>query len=72
MTSQNRRSRNNINNGGGSKNKTTSQNNNSGSRKCPKQMEFSNQLHDGNRRGGYTFEKITQEVLLKIQTTFQG
>ena len=72
MTSQNRRGQNNINNGGGSKNKTTSQNNNSGSQTTPKKVEFRYQVHDGSRRGGYTFKKITQAVILKIKTTFQG
>ena len=71
MTSQNRRGRNRYKGGVSSGSKTTSQNNNS-AKTIPKKKEFWYQLHDGSRGNGYTFEKITQAIILKIQTTFTG
>ena len=52
-------------------NKTTSQNN-SGAKTVPKKKEFWYQLHNGSCGNGYTFEKIKQTIILKIQTTFTG
>ena len=68
MTSQYRGSR--KKKGGGSTTKTTSQNRSS-STTVAKKKEFKFQLHDG-RGSGYTFKKITQSIILKIQTTFNG
>ena len=52
-------------------NKKTSQSN-SGAKTIPKKKEFWYQLHDGSRGNGYTFEKITQTIISKIQTAFTG
>ena len=71
MTSQNKRSRYRTRGGVSSEKKTTSENN-SGAKTTPKKKEFWYQLHDGSRGNGYTFEKITQTIILKIQTTFTG
>ena len=71
MTSQYRGSR--RKKGGVSTTKTTSQNRSSGTAAIAKKKEFRYQLHDSGSRGnGYTFEKITQAIILKIQTTFNG
>ena len=70
MTSQYRRGR--SKKGCVSTNKTTSQNRSSGTTAIAKKKEFRYQLHDSSRGNGYTFEKITQAIILKIQTTFNG
>ena len=57
-----------------SNNKPTS-NGNQGSGKnagYQKKNEFKFQLHDATRKGGYTYKKIYDAIILKIQTTFDG
>ena len=70
MTSQYRRGR--SKKGGVSTSKTTSQNRSSGTTAIAKKKEFRYQLQDSSQGNGYTFEKITQAIILKIQTTFNG
>ena len=72
MTSQNRRGQNRNNGGVSNTNKTTSQNSGGAKSTIPKEKEFRYHLHDGSRDNGYTFKKITQAIILKIQTTFNG
>ena len=67
---RNRRGRNRNSNN----NKPTS-NGNQGSGKNPayqKKAEFKFQMHDTTRKGGYTYKKIFDAIILKIQTTFDG
>ena len=77
MTSRN----NNRNSRGGNQKNQSSQSNNKsnngnqGSGKSAgyqKKNEFKFQLHDTSRKGGYTYKKIFDAIVLKIQTTFDG
>ena len=61
------------NNGNQNRKKTgnsgkTNRNNKYGS----KNNEFKFQLHDGGSKKAYTFEKLKEAVILKIQTDFQA
>ena len=68
-TSQNNQnSQNNQRNNQSSKGK---RNSNSG-RSNNKTNEFKFQLHDGGNRKAYTYEKIREAVILKIQTDFNS
>ena len=69
--SRNRRGRN--RNNGSNNNKPTSGGQSSGkSAGYQKKTEFKFQLHDSSRKGGYTYKKIFDAIILKIQTTFEG
>ena len=69
-SNRNRRGRNNNKSGN---TKTTNGGQGSGkSAGYQKRNEFKFQLHDTSRKGGYTFKKIFNAIILKIQTTFDG
>ena len=70
---RNRRGRNRNNQNSQNNNKSTSGNQGSGkSAGFQKKNEFKFQLHDTSRKGGYTYKKIFDAIVLKIQTTFDG
>ena len=53
--------------------KTTSQNGGSNQRKYdPKKAEFKFMLHEPNKKGGYTYDKIFEAITLKIQKEYSG
>ena len=68
----NRRYRNRSGNGQKSSGKSTKSNN---AKKCSnitsKKIEFKFQLQDGSRKGGYTYEKILQAIILKYRPCFR-
>ena len=64
------RTQNSQNNQGNKRNNSTS--NSSGKAKFNKVAEFKFQLQDSGNRKAYTFEKIKEAVILKIQTDFQA
>ena len=70
---RNRRGRNRNNQNSQNNNKSTSGNQGSGkSAGFQKRNEFKFQLHDTSRKGGYTYKKIFDAIVLKIQTSFDG
>ena len=81
MTGQRRRNRTrnassgqkSTNQGGGSSNSSKGKGNQGGKKNFQqKRAEFKFQLHDPTRKGGYTFEKIRDAIILKIQKEFQA
>ena len=60
-------------NQGGKENNANTRNTQSGSTsKKPFKKEFKFFGHDSGRKNGYTYEKIEEAIITKIQATFEG